>query len=122
MNAHKRCEKFIPKLCGADHTERRGRIHIKVSIDGSGTERTLKIDGKGSLICKLECILRRVVASELSVCTVHDLATKLKIAFFDRNFSNWHSSWFLLKTKLQKKKNDIKARMINLFLLVLLSI
>ncbi|XP_074639760.1 protein kinase C beta type-like [Acropora palmata] len=44
MNAHKRCEKFIPKLCGADHTERRGRIHIKVSIDGSGTERTLKID------------------------------------------------------------------------------
>ena len=53
MNAHKRCEKFIPKLCGADHTERRGRIHIKVSIDGSGTERTLKIDGKGSLIVNL---------------------------------------------------------------------
>lgn len=44
MNAHKRCEKFIPKLCGADHTERRGRIHIKVSIEGKGDERTLKID------------------------------------------------------------------------------
>ncbi len=29
---HKRCEKSgcIPKLCGADHTERRGRIHLKI--------------------------------------------------------------------------------------------
>ena len=108
MNAHKRCEKFIPKLCGADHTERRGRIHIKVSIDGSGTERTLKIDGKGSLICKLECILRRVMTSELSVCTVRDLATKLQIVFFDRNFTIWHSSWFLLKTNLKKKRTILK--------------
>lgn len=45
MNAHKRCEKFIPKLCGADHTERRGRIHLKVVIEGDGNERTLRIDG-----------------------------------------------------------------------------
>ena len=55
MNAHKRCEKFIPKLCGADHTERRGRIHIKVSIEGKGDERTLKIDG---MIMKLLSIVQ----------------------------------------------------------------
>lgn len=45
MNAHKRCEKFIPKLCGADHTERRGRVHLKVAVEGSGDARTLRIDG-----------------------------------------------------------------------------
>ena len=33
MNVHKRCEKSgcIPNLCGADHTEKRGRIHIKIA-------------------------------------------------------------------------------------------
>ena len=35
MNVHKRCEGTIPKLCGADHTEKRGRIHIKISFDKS---------------------------------------------------------------------------------------
>jgi len=36
MNVHKRCEKSgcIPKLCGADHTERRGRIHLKIKFTG----------------------------------------------------------------------------------------
>ena len=35
MNVHKRCEQSgcIPKLCGADHTEKRGRIQVKILFE-----------------------------------------------------------------------------------------
>lgn len=33
INVHKRCQQMVPKLCGLDHTERRGRIKVKVTFD-----------------------------------------------------------------------------------------
>ena len=32
MNVHKRCEANAAQLCGLDHTERRGRIHVALSV------------------------------------------------------------------------------------------
>ena len=45
MNVHKRCEKNVPALCGIDHTERRGRIKVKI------THTNNKLVVNGSLSC-----------------------------------------------------------------------
>ncbi|PAA74800.1 hypothetical protein BOX15_Mlig032341g1 [Macrostomum lignano] len=34
INVHKRCQNNVPKLCGVDHTERRGRINLSIRCQG----------------------------------------------------------------------------------------
>lgn len=41
MNVHARCEENVPDLCGCDHTERRGRIHLSLQAK----ENTLTVGG-----------------------------------------------------------------------------
>uniref|UniRef100_A0A672LL69 protein kinase C n=1 Tax=Sinocyclocheilus grahami TaxID=75366 RepID=A0A672LL69_SINGR len=42
MNIHKRCVENVPSLCGTDHTERRGRLHICASITNNVLTVTVK--------------------------------------------------------------------------------
>ena len=60
MNVHKRCEQSgcIPKLCGADHTEKRGRIQVKIFFEPkSKDEGRLTIESKILLLLKhLMCL------------------------------------------------------------------
>lgn len=49
MNVHKKCKESVPNLCGCDHTERRGRLHLKIKCEVN----TLVCNGKLKKIMKV---------------------------------------------------------------------
>lgn len=49
-NVHKQCVLNVPSLCGMDHTERRGRLYMKIDVKGD----ELHVTGEGRhKTCKL---------------------------------------------------------------------
>lgn len=51
MNVHRRCETSVPSLCGQDHTEKRGRIHLTIR----GEKEDVFVTGEGTLLNYGKC-------------------------------------------------------------------
>uniref|UniRef100_A0A8C4DIL0 Protein kinase C n=1 Tax=Dicentrarchus labrax TaxID=13489 RepID=A0A8C4DIL0_DICLA len=47
MNVHRRCETSVPSLCGQDHTEKRGRIHLTIRGESEEARNLMPMDPNG---------------------------------------------------------------------------